>query len=49
MFLLSVFGLRTAATSEDIYGPDTMAFKPEQFVDAPDVKDPAAGFGFGRR
>ncbi|KAF8523692.1 cytochrome P450 [Hysterangium stoloniferum] len=35
--------------SEAMYGPDTMAFKPERFLDAPDMKDPAAAFGFGRR
>ncbi|KAF8523756.1 cytochrome P450 [Hysterangium stoloniferum] len=35
--------------SEAMYGPDTMEFKPERFLHAPDMKDPAAAFGFGRR
>ncbi|KAF8509773.1 cytochrome P450 [Hysterangium stoloniferum] len=35
--------------SEAMYGPDTMAFKPERFLDAPDMKNPTAAFGFGRR
>ncbi|KAF8523698.1 cytochrome P450 [Hysterangium stoloniferum] len=35
--------------SEAMFGPDTMAFKPERFLDAPDMKDPGVAFGFGRR
>ncbi|KAF8521782.1 cytochrome P450 [Hysterangium stoloniferum] len=35
--------------SEAMYGPDTMEFKPERFLHSPDMKDPAAAFGFGRR
>ncbi|KAF8523779.1 cytochrome P450 [Hysterangium stoloniferum] len=35
--------------SEAMYGPDTMEFKPERFLNAPNMKGPAAAFGFGRR
>ncbi|KAF8523771.1 cytochrome P450, partial [Hysterangium stoloniferum] len=35
--------------SEAMYGPDTMEFKPERFLHSPEMEDPAATFGFGRR
>jgi hypothetical protein len=35
--------------TETLYGPDIMVFKPERFLDAPEMKDPDAAFGFGRR
>jgi hypothetical protein len=41
--------LRGMLHAETIYGPDTMAFKPERFLDAPEMKGPNAAFGFGRR
>jgi hypothetical protein len=41
--------LRGILHTETLYGPDTMAFKPERFLDAPEMKDPDAAFGFGRR
>jgi hypothetical protein len=41
--------IRGMLHAETIYGLDTMAFKPERFLDTPDMKDADAAFGFGRR